>query len=248
MFVRVQLPPTAPYFAMDDTLIETFKQWNITSVLPLQVGDFQLSTEYRMIRDGDEDVEYDLFRYQNDRNGWSVRALYNPASGEFLVRTDIGMLEFALIEFITDDWKLFQSLVETRLERIIRDYYVDVSRNFSVILKHKGLPDVDWDSFLPAEYKGMKRLIRPNEAVRIINGSYMILSYYEKTTQSGLSVMYNVLRDDFFAERRVHNFPNLVHDFDSTEVKDLRQALATRLVPVLDSIAADMQQPLTQGD
>ena len=100
-------------------------------------------------------------------------------------------------------------MVEDRLARIIRDYYVEPSRNFSVILKNKGLPDVDWDEFLPAEYGGFRCLIRPNQAVRIINGSYMILSYYQKESRSGLSVMYNVLRDDFFAERRIHNFPNL---------------------------------------
>lgn len=246
--VRVQLPPTAPYVVMDDTLIETLTQWNITSVLPLQVGDFQLSTEYTMIQDDGEDVEYDIFRYLNKTNGWSVRALYNPGSGEFSVRTDIGMLEFALIEFITEDWNQFKHTVETRLARIVTDYYVDVSRNFSVMLRQKGLPDVQWDSFLPAEYKGLKRLIRPNEAVRIINGSYMILSYYDAQTQSGLSLMYNVLRDDFFAERRIHNFPNLVHDFDCNEVKMLQRSLEHRLRPVLDDIAADMQKPLPEGD
>ena len=50
--VWVQLPPTAPFFSlMDEALIETFKQWNIASILPLQVGDFQLLTEYRMVQE-----------------------------------------------------------------------------------------------------------------------------------------------------------------------------------------------------
>ena len=69
----------------------------------------------------------------------------------------------------------------------------------------------------------------------------MILAYYDGATRSGLSLMYNILRDDFFAERRIHNFPNLVHDFDSSDLKLLKKALQERLLPVLDSIAADLK-------
>ncbi len=239
--VRVQLPPTAPYDMMDEALIEILKQWNITSVLPLTVGDFKLSAPFAMEGEDEKTKEFVLFRYVNPTNGWSVRAVFNPGTEEYAIRTDIGMLEFALIEFITDDLELFKHLVEARLVRIVHDYYVEPSCNFSVIIKDKGLPDVHWDDILPAAYKGMVRLIQPNEAVRIINGSYMVLAYYDAATRSGLSLMYNVLRDDFFAERRIHNFPNLVHDFDSTKLSDLHQKLSAHLVPVLDQIAIDRE-------
>ena len=82
--------------------------------------------------------------------------------------------------------------------------------------------------------------------MRIINGSYMILAYYDAATRSGLSLMYNVLRDDFFAERRVQNFPHLVHDFDTSSLKELEKALRKRLLPVLDEIAADRDKSLSE--
>lgn len=226
---------------MDDTLIETVKQWNITSSLPLQVGDFKLTAEQRMIREKEKDKEYLIFLYTNADNGWTVRGTINPETNELFVRTDIGMLEFALIEFITEDFNSFRNMVESRLPELIRTYYVDREENFSVLLKNKGITTVDWDSFLPESYAGFRRLIRPNDAVRIINGSYMILAYYDAATRSGLSLMYNILRDDFFAERRIHNFPNLVHDFDSSDLKVLKRALQERLLPVLDAIAADLK-------
>lgn len=224
---------------MDETLIETLKQWNIASVLPLQVGDFKLRTEFRMIQENGEDVEYRLFIYENQPKGWSVRAVLNPVSKEYSIRTDIGMLEFALIEFITDDFTMFCQMVEERLGNIINEYYVNEEHQFSVILKNKGISDVQWNDFLPQEYKGLHRLITPNDAVRIINGSYMIISYYDAANQSGLSLMYNILRDDFFAERRIHKFPNLVHDFDGRDLKKLEKALRSRLLPVLDTIVND---------
>ena len=68
----------------------------------------------------------------------------------------------------------------------------------------------------------------------------MILAYYDKETRSGLSLMFNVLRDDFFAERRIHNFPNLVHDFDGQDLKVLGVRLKERLIPVLDAIDAEV--------
>ena len=55
---------------MDDTLIETVKQWNITSSLPLQVGDFKLTAEQHMVQDHGKDKEYLIFLYTNDDNGW----------------------------------------------------------------------------------------------------------------------------------------------------------------------------------
>ena len=157
-------PANRTIFTMDATLIETLKQWNITTVLPLSVGDFQLLEEYRMIEKDGKPVEYRLFTYENEENGWTVRAIFNPESEEFAIRTDIGMLEFALIEFITDSFELFRSMVEERLARIIYDDYVERSRNFSVILKNKGVPDVQWDAFLPEQYQGFRRLVKPNDA------------------------------------------------------------------------------------
>jgi hypothetical protein len=96
---------------MDDTLIETVKQWNITSSLPLQVGDFKLTAEQHMVQDHGKDKEYLIFLYTNDDNGWTVRGTINPETNELFVRTDIGMLEFALIEFITENFESFRNMV-----------------------------------------------------------------------------------------------------------------------------------------
>ena len=74
----------------------------------------------------------------------------------------------------------------------------------------------------------------------------MILAYYDAATRSGLSLMYNVPPRRFFAERRVQNFPNLVHDFDTSSLKELEKALRKRLLPVLDEIAADRDKSLSE--
>ena len=151
------------------------------------------------------------------------------------------MLEFTLIEFITDDFATFTKMVEKRLPHIIETHYVHCREDFSVILTNKGVPDGDWQDLLPLEYAGFERIIEPSEAVRIINGSYMVVAYYDASTRSGLSIMYNLLRDDFFAERRVRNFPNLVHDFDSKTVDELRTALSENLRSVLDDVRGQIK-------
>ena len=240
MVVRVQVPPTAPFLLMDERLIETVKQWNMDASLPLQVGDFILRKDFSeaSLQDGDYAV---IFAYVNERKGWTVEGVYHNGSGDFSVRTDIGMLEFTLIEFITDDFATFAKMVEKRLPHIIETHYVHCREDFSVILTNKGVPDGDWQDLLPLEYAGFERIIEPSEAVRIINGSYMVVAYYDASTRSGLSIMYNLLRDDFFAERRVRNFPNLVHDFDSKTVDELSTALSENLRSVLDDVRGQIK-------
>ena len=231
-------PANRTILCMDETLIEAVKQWKINASLPHQVGDFTLQAAFDDSPAPKDADSTEIFAYVNTGKGWSVRAVYNNGSGDFSVRTNLGMLEFSLIEFITDDFNAFRSMVERRLPRIMEAHYVHCEKDFSVILKRKGVAEGDWDSLLPEQYAGFTRTVSPSEAVRIINGSYMVLAYYDAATCSGLSLMYNILRDDFFAERRIHNFPNLVHDFDGASVEGLRSALADRLRPVLDEIRA----------
>lgn len=109
---------------MDKTLIETFKQWNITSVLPLSVGAFQLLEVFDVVSEQGVEKEFCLFRYLNRDNGWFVKASFNLSSHEFSVRVNIGMLEFSLIEFITDKWEYFQQMVASRLVSVIDGHYV----------------------------------------------------------------------------------------------------------------------------
>ena len=151
------------------------------------------------------------------------------------------MLEFSLIEFITDKWEYFQQMVASRLVSVIDGHYVHREKNVMSIVREKGITQVNWESFLPTQYKSFRRDISPTNAVQIINGSYMILSYYDVITRSGLSLMYNLLRDDFFAEQRVYNFPNLVHDFDSSTIQDVQRAVQSRLIGVLDELEQAVQ-------
>ena len=63
-----------------------------------------------MVQDHGKDKEYLIFLYTNDDNGWTVRGTINPETNELFVRTDIGMLEFALIEFITENFESFRNI------------------------------------------------------------------------------------------------------------------------------------------
>ena len=107
---------------MDERLIETVKQWNMDASLPLQVGDFTLRRDFSEASLQDDDYAV-IFAYVNERKGWTVEGVYHNGSGDFSVRTDIGMLEFTLIEFITDDFATFTKMVEKRLPHIFPLFY-----------------------------------------------------------------------------------------------------------------------------
>ena len=47
--------------------------------------------------------------------------------------------------------------------------------------------------------------------------------------QSNFIIYYNVFRDEFFGEAKIHRIPEITYEFDSSELKDLRLKLEEKL-------------------
>ena len=46
-------------------------------------------------------------------------------------------------------------------------------------------------------------------------------------------------RDDFFAEKRIHGIPSLVHDFDGHDLKTLLHQMERHFLPILDTLSQE---------
>ena len=53
---------------------------------------------------------------------------------------------------------------------------------------------------------------------------------------SGLLLFYNVLRNEFFVELRRHNYPEINHDLDAKDLRELESKLETELTRVLEDL------------
>ena len=61
----------------------------------------------------------------------------------------------------------------------------------------------------------------------------MIIDYVDFSHGSDVTIYYNMYRDEFFGEARVHSIPDVTYDFDSNELNELEEKLERYLVPRL---------------
>ena len=76
--------------------------------------------------------------------------------------------------------------------------------------------------------------------MRTINGSYVILDYSNFAENSNFVILYNILREEFSAEMKFHDIPEITYDFDADSLQELEKLLKTKLIPTLEG----MQQRL----
>lgn len=84
---------------------------------------------------------------------------------------------------------------------------------------------------MPETLEGYQLFIKPQQPVKINNGSYIIIDYVDFTHASDVTIYYNMYRDEFFGEARIHSIPDVTYDFDSNELVELQEKLEKHLVP-----------------
>ncbi len=89
---------------------------------------------------------------------------------------------------------------------------------------------------LPLEIDGFKLFISPDKPVKVINGSYIIIDYCDFANESNFIIYYNVFRDEFFGEAKIHRIPEVTYEYDSSELNDLKQKLEEKLAKTLHDI------------
>ena len=81
-----------------------------------------------------------------------------------------------------------------------------------------------------------KLFINPKEPVKVINGSYIIIDYCDFEAESNFIIYYNVFRDEFFGEAKIHRIPEITYEYDSSELKDLKIKLENKLENTLKQL------------
>jgi hypothetical protein len=89
---------------------------------------------------------------------------------------------------------------------------------------------------LPAEKEGFSLFIRPQEPVKINNGSYIVIDYVNFALESSFTVYYNIYRDEFFAEARIWNIPDVSYEFDASDLEELEEKLRSRMTARLQQV------------
>ena len=216
-----------------ETIIEACKDLDM-SWLPKTIGPFRLVIDQCV--DKEENL-YRMFHYENDLD-WRWEANYDAEVEDYTVRVMMPLFEYAEISFIRDNIEQYWANMKERCEREVYKLLVDPAQNFDLAYRNTGMLEWNFDEVLPEKIGDFVRDIDPHHGIRMINGSYIITEYRIMGDRSGLIIFYNVLRDEFFAELRLHKYPEIDHHLDAKSVEALEEVLRQELHPVLDELAS----------
>ena len=212
-----------------ETIIEQVKQWDYYRHLPEELQGFRLERRLEQT-----EGKLFLFGYHYPQIHRSVYALYDSATKEFMLHRVIGLFTFCDIQYISTNLAAFEQILKEWLSRTLEELTVFNKTQLGSPFIAKNI--LDRNFMLPEQLCGFELFIRPDRPLKIINGSFIIIDYSDFAAESSLTVYYNIYRDEFFSERRIHRLPQIVTDFDSRTVDDLAEKLSIRLQPALSDL------------
>lgn len=205
--------------------------WELLTELPAEVAGFHFSV--RKVIAGESKDMYDIFAYDNPPAHACVTAYYHEETQEYKLRVRVGFIEFCRIEFITADLDVFTGHLKAHLTDLLDGLTHFNPASLSVLVREKGILAWPYAEKLPETLEGYTLFIRPTAPVKITNGSCIVIDYVDFAHDCSVTIYYNLFRDAFFGEARVHSIPDVTYDFDCKTLQELQEHIEQHLVPRL---------------
>lgn len=204
------------------------QEWDYSKSLPQKIKGFSLDD--RQVEIG---ARTQFFCYEDKVKRLKFCAMYDKNTKEYNVRRTVGLIEFCDVDFCAEDLPRFERFLSERMEETLTQMSFFDEATVDSIVKNKGIIEWGRELELPKRFKAFSLFISPDQPLKVINGSYIVLDYSDFVTESNLVIYYNMFRDDFFAEIRVNRLPEMTTLFDAGTTKDLNGILQLHLEEVL---------------
>lgn len=211
--------------------MKQLQEWKWLERLSPDMAGFSLVNEFLQC-----DTQYRIFTYQHRERQRSFSVLYDQATKEYLVRCVVGLTEYVDINFIVSELQGLEKVLEERLERTITQLARFDETTLCTAFREKQILPWAYGRTLPPTIAGFSLYIQPEEPFRALNGSYILIDYSDFAAESGLIVYYNIYRDEFFGELRVHRTPMMINTFDAKTVPELESKLHSSLEQTLTDL------------
>ena len=209
--------------------VESIPQ-NFFENLPIESHGFKLE-----ILNSESEKRFNLFRYRLTHR--EALGFFNEETKEFNLQLSIDLLDFCDIRFIAGNIDRFAENLKNFLPDELKRLGSSDVENLSELVREKKI--TEWNFDLPARIENFTLEIQPRDLFEIPNGSYLIIDYCDFESESSFSIIYNLFRDEFFCEERIHRNPDINYEFESTSLDELQSKLEEHLV---ESITAMRQQ------
>ena len=198
------------------------------ATLPTEILGFNLKKIF-----AEDDDKFFYFAFENEKIHRAVTAYYHEETKEFKVRVRIGLNEFCLTEFFTEDFEHFCELIFANLETAIKNLS---ATDFNPLVQEKKFDAWEYGKNLPEQLEGFELFISPKNPVQFTNGSHIIINYSDFENSSDLTIYYNVYGDNFSSEARKKSVPHVIYSLDSENLQELEDKLKKHLAAELAAI------------
>ena len=204
-------------------IAEANESANFFDTLPTEIKNFIFRKIFEEVGD-----KFIYFTYENSECHRSMTAYFHEETQEYKIRVKIGLNEFCLPRFFTENFSDYCKKISAELESIIES----ISENHSELnhmVTSVNFSEWEYGKNLPKNIGDFELFISPKNPVRFTNGSYIIINYSDFKTKSDFTICYNIYTKNFSAEFTENLVPKVSYLFDSEDLKDLEKKLDENL-------------------
>ena len=199
--------------------------------LPAELEGFALKKIFAA--DGDKFI---FFTYADDEIHCAIKAYFHEETAEFKISQRIGLTEFCLTKFFTEDFAHFKELIDAELADVLKNLRGLRGGKSNRFLRELKLDAWDYGQSLPATLEGFELFINPAAPVEVTNGSFVVVNYADFELQSDFVLYRNIYTDEFSGERRICGATHVTYAFDAKTLDELEIKLKANLIDELREI------------
>lgn len=203
---------------------------NFFDELPAELLGFTLKKIFA--DDGDKFI---YFTYENFQTHRGLTAYFHDETKEYKVRVKIGLNEFCLTKFFTEDFNQFGEKIFSELENALKSFSENPNEK-NPLIKEKNFADWQYGKNLPKNIADFELFITPENPVELTNGDYIIINYSDFSAQSDFNLTYNIYSENFSAELKINRVSQVSYLFDSENLSELEKKLEQNLATELNKL------------
>ena len=213
-------------------LAAEFDAANFFCEIPAEIENFKLEKIFNDVGD-----KFIYFTYRNVDAHRSLTAYFHEETKEYKVRVKIGLTEFCLTNFFTEDFLHFKEIFKAGVEGAIHNLAAQIDAEDDILIAEQNFSAWNYGQNLQKNLAGFELFITPKNPVRITNGSYIIINYSDFVKKCDFNIFYNVYADNFSGESQINGVYHPLYIFDANNLADLEKILAENLQPELEKIS-----------
>lgn len=199
------------------TMIEEIQNWTYLQTLPGESYGFQKQM-LKLEKNKEEVIK--IFSFVNQDSHCQVEGFYDEKTSDFMLYCQMGFHLFHDIRFISKNLNNYEERLDQYLFSLMGKLDPNQSRVDDFFIRRKEL-----DQWMPKDLNekigDMRLYISPPNFFSTINGAVVLLDYSDFEKNNQVSLFYNRMRDDFYAEKRIGGMIERIPEFDCSSLDEL---------------------------